>query len=335
MMFAGEDRERSNDMNLAFELAQLVKNSPDQEDAVKQIKYYLEHYSYNSRHWEADVEKKSPLIVAFLKGIRERGIEIEDKTKQSNILNVALAIISARDSISNEERQQAPKALSLEKLFVPNKNVSPAVTNLDSLSMSWQLFMRFYLMALGLEGEENGLDRIDFNGKSLMFVGAETPKIPLQVARQFPLSRIIIVNPKWETKKGGNVIVIGDEVQQCAKYKDEIGMVDFVFSSGLFNEEWLGFIVDTQHDSKTVYERMLSPLAEILSPGGTMIISGGPKASLRKSRLEEAIQAAGLKIVNEEVDIGTEAGIYIIRRTNLRNEILEQYGFIKAAQSGL
>ncbi|MDO8603202.1 MAG: glycogen/starch/alpha-glucan phosphorylase [Candidatus Omnitrophota bacterium] len=223
---------------------------------------------------------------------------------------------------------------NLEELFVPNKNVNPVMTNLDSLSEIWSIFIKFYLMALGLE-EEDESDGIDFNGKSLIFVGAETPEIPLQIARQFPLSRVIVVNPKWETKKGGNIIVIGDEVQQLAKYKDEIGMVDFVFSSGLFNMEWSRFVVDAQNDSKSVYERMMSPLVEILSPDGIMIISEGPKVPSIKSKLEEAIQAVGLRIFNEEIDIGKDGGIYIIRRANLRNEILERNDSIQAVQSGL
>ena len=110
------------------------------------------------------------------------------------------------------------------------------------------------------------------NRRHIVLIGAETEDLPRDLERKLSAARISVVNPEFTTHTEGRVHYIGDIIQNIGIYG--IPPADFIFSSGLFNEEFRPFI-HGRGSYKDIYVDMLSAVKVIAAADVELLIAAG------------------------------------------------------------
>ena len=105
-----------------------------------------------------------------------------------------------------------------------------------------------------------------------LFLSGLKPKICPGYERKLSAARISVVNPEFTTHTEGRVHYIGDIIQNIGIYG--IPPADFIFSSGLFNEEFRPFI-HGRGSYKDIYVDMLSAVKEVAAADAELLIAAG------------------------------------------------------------
>ncbi|MCM8756507.1 MAG: methyltransferase domain-containing protein, partial [Candidatus Omnitrophica bacterium] len=182
-------------------------------------------------------------------------------------------------------------------------------TDVDSIVLSWDSSIDLLKMWLENKGE-----KLDLNGKRILFVGAETEKVPNELKRKYPSSTIIVVNPRKDWLKyhlSKEIIFINDIIQNIPNYK--ISDIDLIFSSGLFNIEWQKNVVG-KGSYKDKLDIMFKAMASVLNDNGIILITTGIDDN---PIMEEAAKKNNLKIKM----ISKKSFIYCIYKERNQNGI--------------